>query len=125
MSRTIKISYSVESVVTLEEHGEAHLIDVYARVKSGECPMDLAPVGFATAAALLGADASRDTILATIIGEVTAAIIENEIPQFYPAERHGFGVRIAQVAYQESPEALPLPEGAKPLVITPSSRTVH
>lgn len=122
---TMKLSYSVESVVTLDGRGQLHLLDLYSRIKSGEVPHDVAPPGFVAAMSKLPNDASRDLILRTLVGETTSAIIENEIPQFYPPERYGFNVRIAKVAYQETPEALDPPMDAVPQVVMPGNRTTH
>jgi len=121
----LKVSYSVESVVKLTEVGVDHLIDVFARVKSGEIPSDVAPPGFLAAVDKLPIDASKDLILRTIIGEVTSGIVESEIPRFYPSGKYGFEVRIAKVAYQETPEKLDPPLDAVPQVLTPGNRSIH
>jgi hypothetical protein len=121
----IKLSYSVESVVTLAEEGELHLLDVFARVKSGEIPHDVAPPGFLAAIDKLTLDAPKELILRTILGEVTSGIVESEIPRFYPSGKYGFEVRIAKVAYQETPEKLDPPLDAVPQVLTPGNRSIH
>jgi hypothetical protein len=122
----LKITFVVESKLTLNEEGENHLLDLFARVKSGEIPRDAAPLGFLAAIEKLPNDAAREYILRTIISEVTGLIIQHDLPRFFPGERHGIGVRFSKVAYQETPEPLDPPADAVPQVITvaPSS-TIH
>lgn len=121
----LKLSYVVESVVHLEDVGETHLLDLFARIKSGEIPHDVAPPGFVAAIDKLTADADATLILRTIVGEVTSEIIAHEIPRYYPPSEFGFNARIARVTYQETPEPLDPPIDVTPLVVLPGNRTKH
>lgn len=121
----VRISYAFDSVVRLEEVGAMHLLDIFARIKSGEIPHDVAPPGFVAAIEKLPEDASREHILQTILGEVTALIIREDVPLGYPSERHGFSMRVGQVAYMQTPQKLPPPNDAVPQVVHPASSSIH
>lgn len=119
---TLKISYSVESVVRINEEGAAYLLDAYHKVRDG---LVAAPEGFKSAISKLPNDATNEQIISTIVGEVTSRIITNEVPGFYPPEEDGFEARISKVAYQETPEKLDPPSDATPLVVHVGDSSVH
>lgn len=121
----MRITYSVESVVTLDDTGAMHLLDLFARIKSGEIPHDVAPPGFVAAIDKLTTDASKELILRTIIGEVTSQIIASLLPRYYPPNSYGFSVRIPRIEYQETPEPLPLPADAQPVTLLLGNLTKH
>jgi hypothetical protein len=125
MSKTLKISYSVESVVTLDEKGQAFLLDLFRKIKGGVLSKADAPEGFVAAAEKLPSDAPDELILRTIVGEVTSLIIETEVPTFYPPADFGFRARISKVAYQETPEKLDPPANAVPQIVALGDRNVH
>ena len=124
-TKTLKISYAVESVVQISEEGAAFLLRNYKRNRDGLVPQEAAPEGFKSAIAKLPNDASDEQILRTIVGEVTSLIIADEVPAFYPREYMGFRARISKVAYQETPEKLDPPSDAIPLVVHVGDRNVH
>lgn len=121
----IKMSYSMRSVVKLTDEAVSHLIDVFARIKSGEIPNDAAPPGFVAAIEKLQDHASTDLILSTIIGEVTGIILIENMPRFYPRPELGFDVQINSVEYQETPPVLAPPAEVTPLVVHTGTRTLH
>ena len=123
--KTLKISYAVESVVQISEHGAAFLLKNYRQIRDGIVPREDAPDGFLNAIDQLPADADDDLILRTIVGEVTSLIITEEVPAFYPPKDQGFKARISKVAYQETPEKLDPPSDAIPLVVHVGDRNVH
>ena len=122
---TLKISYSVESVVRINEEGAAHLLDTYHKVRDGLVEQEAAPEGFKLAISKLPNDATNEQIIRTIVGEVTSRIITNEVPGFYPPEEDGFEARISKVAYQETTEKLDPPSDASPLVVHVGDNSVH
>ena len=124
-TKTLKISYAVESVVQLSEEGAAFLLRNYKRIRDGHLSQEATPEGFKSAIAKLPNDASDEQILRTIVGEVTSLIITEEVPTFYPPEDAGFKARISKVAYQETPEKLDPPSDATPLVVHVGDRNVH
>ena len=124
-TKTLKISYAVESVVQISEEGAAFLLRNYKLLRGGLVPQDTAPEGFKSTIAKLPNDASDEQILRTIVGEVTSLIITDEVPAFYPPEDVGFKARISKVAYQETPEKLDPPGDAIPLVVHVGDREVH
>ena len=124
-TKTLKISYAVESVVQISEEGAAFLLRNYKLIRDGLVPQEAAPEGFKSAIAKLPNDASDEQILRTIVGEVTSLIITEEVPAFYPPEDVGFKARISKVAYQETPEKLDPPSDATPLVVHVGDRNVH
>ena len=124
-TKTLKISYAVESVIQIREDGAARLLTNYRRIRDGIVPREAAPYGFLNAIDKLPADADDDLILRTIMGEVTSLIIADEVPAFYPREYMGFRARISKVAYQETPEKLDPPSDAIPLVVHVGDRNVH
>ena len=124
-TKTLKISYTVESVVQISVEGAALLLRNYKLIRDGLAPHVTAPEGFKYAIAKLPNDASDEQILRTIVGEVTSLIITNEVPAFYPPEDVGFKARISKVAYQETPEKLDPPSDATPLVVQVGDRNVY
>lgn len=124
-TKTLKISYAVESVVKISEEGAAFLLRNYKLIRDGLVPQKDAPEGFTSAIVKLPNDATDEQILRTIVGEVTSIIITDEIPTFYPPEGVGFKARISKVAYQETPEKLDPPSDATPLVVHVGDRNVH
>ena len=125
-TRTLKISYAVESVVQISEEGADFLLRKYKLIRDGLVPQGMvAPKGFEAALAKLPNDASYEQILRTIVGEVTSLIITEEVPAFYPPEYVGIKARISKVAYQETPEKLDPPSDAIPLVVHVGDRNVH
>ena len=124
-TKTLKISYAVESVVQISEEGAAFLLNEYRLIRDGLVPQEAAPEGFKSAIAKLPNDATDEQILRTIVGEVTSIIIAEEVPAFYPPEDVGLKARISKVAYQETPEKLDPPSDATPLVVHVSYRNVH
>ena len=123
--KTLKISYAVESVVQISEHGAAFLLKNYRQIRDGIVPRGDAADGYLNAIDKLPADADDDLILRTIVGEVTSLIITNEVPARYPHEDVGLKARISKVAYQETPEKLDPPSDAIPLVVHVGDRNVH
>ena len=123
--KTLKISYAVESVVQISEHGAAFLLKNYRQIRDGIVPREDAADGYLNAIYKLPADADDDLILRTIVGEVTSLIIMNEVPACYPHEDTGVKARISKVAYQETPEKLDPPSDAIPLVVHVGDRNVH
>ena len=123
--KTLKISYAVESVIQISEHGAAYLLKNYRQIRDGIVHRGDAPDGYLNAIYKLPADADDDLILRTIVGEVTSLIITEEVPAFYPPEDVGFKARISKVAYQETPEKLDPPSDATPLVVHVGDRNVH
>lgn len=124
-TKTMKISYAVESVIQISEGCAALLLNHYRRIRYGRVPSKYAPYGFLNAIDKLPADADDDLILRTIVGEVTSLIITNEVPACYPHEDSGLTARISKVAYQETPEKLDPPSDATPLVVHVGDRNVH
>ena len=124
-TKTLKITYYVESVVQISEEGAASLLRIYRRVREGREPLDDALEGYQSAVVKLPNDASDEQILRTVVGEVTSLIITNEVPKFYPPEDLGLKARISKVAYQETPEKLDPPGDATPLVVRIGDRNVH
>ena len=124
-TKTLKISYAVESVVQLSEEGADFLLRNYKRIRDGLLSLEAAPEGFKSAFTKLPNDASDEQILRTIVGEVTSLIITDEVTAFYPPEDVGFKARISKVAYQETPEKLDPPSDATPLVVHVGDRNVH
>ena len=123
--KTLKISYAVESVVQISEHGAAFLLKNYRQIRDGIVPRGDAADGYLNAIDKLPADADDDLILRTIVGEVTSLIITEEVPAFYPTKDQGLKARISKVAYQETPEKLDPPSDAIPLVVHVGDRNVH
>ena len=123
--KTLKISYAVESVIQISEHGAAFLLKDYRQIRDGIVPREDAPDGYLNAIDKLPADADDDLIMRTIVGEVTSLIITNEVPAFYPSGDVGLKARISKVAYQETPEKLDPPSDAIPLVVHVGDRNVH
>ena len=121
-TKTLKISYDVESVVQISKEGAAFVLRNYNLIRAGLVTQEAAPEGFKSAIAKLPNDASDEQILRTIVGEVTSLIITNEVPAFYPL---GVKARIRKVAYQETPEKLDPPSDATPLVVHVGDRNVH
>ena len=121
-TKTLKISYDVESVVQISKEGAAFLLRNYNLIRAGLVTQEAAPEGFKSAIAKLPNDASDEQILRTIVGEVTSLIITNEVPASYPL---GVKARIRKVAYQETPEKLDPPSDATPLVVHVGDRNVH
>lgn len=124
-TKTLKISYAVESVIQISEDGAAAMLKNYRMICDGIMPREAAPEGYRNAFDKLPADADDDLILRTILGEVTSLIITEEVPAFYPPEDKGFKARISKVAYQETPEKLDPPSDATPLVVHVGDRNVH
>lgn len=124
-TKTMKISYAVESVIQFSEDSAAPMLRNYRLIRDGIVPREAAPEGYRNAFDKLPADADDDLILRTILGEVTSLIIRNEIPAFYPPEDMGCKARISKVAYQETPEKLDPPSDAIPLVVHVGDRNVH
>lgn len=124
-TKTLKITYVVESVVQISEEGAASLLRNYRRFRDGREPLDAAPEGYQSAVVKLPNDASDEQILRTVVGEVTSLIITDEVPKFYPPEDFGFKARVSKVAYQETPEKLDPPSDATPLVVRIGDRNVH
>lgn len=120
-----KITYNAATVVTLTDEGRAHLLQVFADIKSGAIGQHEAPIGFLNALHKLPNGADEDLIIRTILGEVTALILHNELRQFYPPASEGFEVRIAKVSYLETPEALDPPIDAVPQVVKLGDRNLH
>ena len=121
-TKTLKISYDVESVVQISEEGAAFVLRNYKLIRDGLVTQEAAPEGFKSAIAKLPNDASDEQILRTIVGEVTSLIITEEVPAFYTL---GVKARIRKVAYQETPEKLDPPSDATPLVVHVGDRYVH
>ena len=121
-TKTLKISYDVESVVQISKEGAAFLLRNYNLIRAGLVTQEAAPEGFKSAIAKLPNDASDEQILRTIVGEVTSLIITEEVPAFYTL---GVKARIRKVAYQETPEKLDPPSDATPLVVHVGDRYVH
>ena len=124
-TKTLKISYAVESVVQISEEGAEGLLCNYELLRRGLMPHDKVPEGYKSAFTKLPNDASDEQILRTIVGEVTSLIIKREVPTFYPPEDKGFKARISKVEYQETPEKLDPPSDATPLVVHVGDRNVH
>lgn len=124
-TKTLKISYAVESVVQISEEGAAFLLKNYRLVRDGLVPQKDATEGFTSAIAKLPNDATDEQIMRTIVGEVTSIIITDEVPAFYPPEGVGIKARISKVAYQETPEKLDPPSDATPLVVHVGDRNMH
>ena len=124
-TKTLKISYAVESVIQISEEGAGFVLRNYKRIRDGLVPKEAAPEGLKSAIAKLPNDASDDLIIRTIVGEVTSLIITEEVPACYPPEDVGFKARISKVAYQETPEKLDPPGDAIPLVVHVGDRNVH
>ena len=122
---TVRMSYNVRSVVALTDAAVSHLLDVFARIKSGEIPQDAAPPGFVAAIDKLPEHASTDLILSTIIGEVSGIILIENMPRFYPRPEFGFDVQFSSVEYQETPPVLAPPAEVTPLVVHTGTRTLH
>ena len=121
-TKTLKISYDVESVVQISKEGAAFVLRNYNLIRAGLVTQEAAPEGFKSAIAKLPNDASDEQILRTIVGEVTSLIITEEVPAFYTL---GVKARIRKVAYQETPEKLDPPSDATPLVVHVGDRYVH
>lgn len=121
MSKQFKITYVVESTVTLSDEAVASVLADYKVARAGHPD---APTGFINAAQKLNNDADDDLILRTVLGEVTSLIISNEVPGFYPPAPY-FEPRFSKVAYQETPEKLDPPESAVPLILVVGSNTVQ
>ena len=124
-TKTLKMSYAVDSVVQISEEGAAYLLKNYRRILDGLVPQEAAPDGFKSAIAKLPNDASDEQIIRTIVGEVTSVIITDEVPALYPPEDVGFKARISKVEYQETPEKLDPPSDATPLVVHVGDRYMH
>jgi hypothetical protein len=119
------MQHLLRSAIHLTEVGESHLIDVYARIKSGEIPRDMAPQGFVDAIDKLPDDVSTELILSTIVGEVIGRIMLDELPKFCPTTQHGIDVHLSTVTYLEAPGVLAAPSDVTPLVVIPTKRTLH
>jgi len=121
----MKMTYQLDVVTNINETGEAHLLDVYNRIKSGLIDQDDAPEGFLAAITKLPNDASDDFIMRTIIGEVTALMLADALPVLYPGEKLGVTCRVHRVAYAEIAAKLPPPVDAVPLLVVPGNKTLN
>lgn len=114
--RTLKISYAVESRVTLTAAAQEFLINTVRAAKLPDADLEKYPPGFIAAASKLGVDADDELILRTMIGEVTAGLIKTMMPRMYPGEDKGFKAVFSKISYQETPEKLDPPADAVPML---------
>lgn len=114
---TLKLNLKFTQTLEISEKGRAFILDTFKRAL--ENPNDAGfPEGYRNAISKLPSDASEDLILSTVIGEVTACIIQAEIPACNPPADEGlWTTRISGVEYAEPNPPLPPPEGVQPQVI--------
>lgn len=125
MGTALKLHILTRVNVGMNDKGAGHLIDVFARIKSGEIPRDMAPPGYVAAIDKLPEGAGTEHILGTIVGEILGSIIQNEIPPNCPPAESGIVVRVLSTEYSEAPGVMAAPSDVVPLVVMPATRTLH
>lgn len=121
----VALEYTVKSECTLSEMGEAHLLDLYRAIRGGLVDEENAPAGFLNAIRKLYDDASDSLILHTLMGEIIAGIVIDELPTFFPGAKYGFQFKPLKVQYREIPETLEPPATALPLIVVPGGNAIH